>query len=382
MAVAVICEFNPFHNGHQYLLKTAQKITGEPVTAIMSGSFTQRGEVAVCSKWERAEAALENGADLVSELPTVYAVANAERFACGGVSIAKAFSDVNHLAFGCETDDISALTAACEATECDEVNSIVAEQMKTGAYYPKALETAVREVCGDEVADVLTSPNNILAVEYIRALKGSSVKPLPVKRVGVSHDSEALSENFASASQLRKMLRAGESIEPFVPCVPKSITYPELLERAVLFRLRSMEVEDFRALPEVGEGLEHRLVQAIGENNSIEEILSAVKTKRYTHARLRRIIACAALGISEGLQSRSSHYARVLGFTERGEALLKNCSFEVVTSPARSLRSGSENSEFLRRDILASDLAALAFEEVRPGGSDYLTKIIRKNSAK
>ena len=382
MAVAVICEFNPFHNGHQYLLKTAQKITGEPVVAIMSGSFTQRGEVAVCSKWERAHAALNNGADLVAELPAIYAVANAERFARGGVSIAKAFSDVNYLAFGCETDDISALTAASEATELDEVNAVVSEQMKNGAYYPKALENAVRSVFGDTVADVLTSPNNILAVEYIRALKGSGIKPLPVKRVGVSHDSAALSGEFASASQLRKMLREGESIDPFVPCVPESITYPENLERAVLFKLRSMDVDDFRALPEVGEGLEHRIVQAISENNSIEEILSAVKTKRYTHARLRRIIACAALGISEELQSRTASYVRILGFTERGEALLKNCEFEVVTSPARSLRSNSENSDFLRKDILATDLSALAYDEIQACGKDYLTKIIRENRAK
>lgn len=382
MAVAVICEFNPFHNGHRYLLKRVSDITGKPLIAVMSGSFTQRGEIAVCSKWERARAALENGADLVAELPTVYAVANAERFARGGVDIAKAFSDVDTLAFGCETDDTEALTAACQATELDEVNALVAEQMKCGAYYPKALESAVREVCGDKAADVLTSPNNILAVEYIRALKDSGIKPLPVKRVGVSHDSEALSGEFASASQLRKMLRAGESIEAFAPYVPEKITYPELMERAILFKLRSMDIEGFRALPDVSEGLEHRLVNAIGENNSVKEILSAVKTKRYTHARLRRIITCAALGITEEQQAQKAHYARILGFTERGEQLLKSCAFEVVTSLAKALRSGSENSGFLRTDILASDLAALAYKEIEHCGTDYLTKIIRENRAK
>ena len=382
MAVAVICEFNPFHNGHKYIIKRAKELTGEPVLAIMSGSFTQRGEAAVCSKFERAETALRNGADLVVELPTVYAVSCAERFACGGVDIATAFGCVDHLVFGCETDDIASLQSAADALSNAEVNGLVAEQMKDGAYYPQALERAVRSVFGDAAADVLSAPNNILAVEYIRALGTSSIKPLPVKRVGAAHDSEGETGGYASASHLRKMLRAGEDVARFLPRVPGDITYPENLERAILFRLRSMTADDFRLLPEVGEGLEYRFADAVSKYNSLEEILSAVKTKRYTHARLRRILCCAALGITEELQSRSASYARVLGFTDEGEALLKNCSFEVVTSVAKTLRAGGENRDFLRLDVLSSDLAALAYEKVRSCGSDYRTKIIKVNCAK
>lgn len=382
MAVAVICEFNPFHNGHKYIIKRAKELTGEPVLAVMSGSFTQRGEAAVCSKFERAETALRNGADLVVELPTSYAVSCAERFARGGVDIAKAFGCVNHLAFGCETDDIASLKSAADALSNAEVNGLVAEQMKDGAYYPQALERAVRSVFGDAAADVLSAPNNILAVEYIRALGTSSIKPLPVKRVGAAHDSDGETDGYASASHLRKILRAGEDAARFLPRVPGDITYPENLERAILFRLRSMTADDFRLLPEVGEGLEYRIADAVSQYNSLEEILSAVKTKRYTHARLRRILCCAALGITEELQSRSASYARVLGFTDEGEALLKNCSFEVVTSVAKTLRAGGENRDFLRLDVLASDLAALAYEKVRSCGSDYRTKIIKVNCAK
>ena len=179
MAVAVICEFNPFHYGHRYLLGEAKRITGTEVLAVMSGSFTQRGEAAICSKFERAEAALRNGADLVVELPAVYAVACAERFARGGVDIARSFGNVNFLAFGCENDDIDALMAAAEAFDNSEVNALISEQMKEGAYYPQAAERAVRFVCGDKAADAISSPNNILAVEYIRALKNSRIKPLP-----------------------------------------------------------------------------------------------------------------------------------------------------------------------------------------------------------
>ena len=175
MAVAVICEFNPFHNGHRYLLGEAKRITGGEVIAVMSGSFTQRGEAAVCSKFDRAKIALENGADLVIELPTVYAVANAERFAKGGVETAKLFSCVEYLAFGCEDDDLELLTRAAFARDDKRVKEIIAERMDGGDYYPRAYERAVRQVFGDDIADIIAKPNNILAAEYIRALNGSVI---------------------------------------------------------------------------------------------------------------------------------------------------------------------------------------------------------------
>ena len=248
--VAIICECNPFHNGHQYLFETAKRLTGEPVLAIMSGSFTQRGEVAVCSKFERAKIALEHGADLVVELPTVCAVARAQRFAQGGVSIADAFG-AHYLAFGCECDDLSALRQAAFALSRADVNGEIARLMKNGAYYPQAVERAVRAVCGDRAADVLTAPNNILAAEYIRALVGSDIKPLPVRRVGVAHDSEIPSGGYCSASRLRALLRAGERVSDYLPEAPRELTDPALTERAILFRLRSMTAGDFRKLPEV-----------------------------------------------------------------------------------------------------------------------------------
>ena len=379
--VAVICEFNPFHNGHRYILNKARELTGEPVLAIMSGSFTQRGEAAVCSKFERAKTALQNGADLVVELPAVYAVACAQRFAAGGVNIAKAFG-ARYLAFGCESDDLTALTQAADAIKNPAVNAEIALLMKSGAYYPQAVEQAVRGVCGESAADVLKSPNNILAVEYLRALGGSQIKPLAVKRVAAAHDSEETGGEFASASKIRAMLRRGEDVSAFVPAVPKEITYPQLLERAVLFRLRSMTADDFAALPEVGEGLENRLLAAVRQQNSLEEIISAVKTKRYTHARLRRIFCCAALGITEELQRKTASYARVLGFTDEGAGLLKNCACEVVTSVSKLMKSGGENAVLLRCDVLATDLSALAYKRVKSCSADYLTKILRENRAK
>lgn len=382
MAVAVICEFNPFHNGHRFLLGKAKELTGEPVLAVMSGSFTQRGEVALCSKFERAEAALKSGVDLVAELPAVYAVSCAERFARGGVNISKMFGCVNYLAFGCEDDDIDLLKTAAFAGENPEVNAIIAEQMNSGSYYPKAYEYAVRQVCGGEVADVLTKPNNILAVEYIRALRGTDIKPLPIKRVGAEHDSDGADGIYASASYIRKLLRSGKSAEKLLPYAPSEITYPEKLDRALLYKLRNMNAEQLRALPEVGEGLENRILSAARKFGTAEEVIGEVKTKRYTRSRICRILTCALLGITEELQTKTADYARVLGFTDEGGKMLKACIGKVITSAAKAEDLGSDTAELLAADIRATDTAALAYEKVKPCGADYLTKIIKSNSAK
>ncbi len=374
MAVAVICEFNPFHYGHKYIIETARRITGEPVVAIMSGSFVQRGEPAVTDKLERTRAALENGASLVIELPAVYAVANAQRFAGGGARIANALKGVNYLAFGCESDDISLLKRAAEAPSDLRVQSLIKKKMQQGDYYPRALENAVREALGDETADFLKTPNNILAAEYLRQLD-KRIKPLPVKRIGAAHNSQKLSGKFASASHIRELLRNGKSAQGFLPEIPKEITYPQRLDTALLYKMRTISAQELRALPEVGEGLENRLLAAAKTAASAEELISAVKTKRYTHARIRRILTCALLGITEELQSQKSSYCRVLGFTNEGAELLKDCDFEIVTSAAKGV--GGKNAEFIKKDILATDVAALAYEKVRPSGEDFCAQIIK-----
>ena len=376
MAVAVVSEFNPFHNGHKYLLETAKNKTGEGIIAVMSGSFTQRGEVAVTDKFSRARTALENGADLVIELPTVYAVSNAQRFAKCGVEISKAFDCVNFLAFGCENDNIELLQKACNALDNENVKTIISEEMKNGNYYPRAVELAVRSVLGDETADVLTSPNNILAVEYLRNLSNSKVKPLPVMRKGVQHDSNITSGNIASASQIRTLLRNEQQAKSFLPQVPEKITYTENLELITLYKLRSMTLQDFAKLPDVNEGLENRIFEAVNNYNSVKEIIEAVKTKRYTHARIRRILTCALLGITEDMQNSDVKYARVLGFTQSGAKMLKSCNIEVVTSVSKALKN--ENiSEMISKDVYATDVSSLAYSTVLSKGIDFTTPILK-----
>lgn len=377
MAVAVISEFNPFHNGHKYLVQTAKKRTNEPVIAIMSGSFTQRGEVAITDKFSRAKTALENGVDLVLELPTVYAVANAQRFAYCGVQIAKSFDCVNYLAFGCESGNVDSLKNALNAVENPEVNKIISEKMSNGDYYPRALQSAVRAIFGEETAEVLSSPNNILAVEYLKNLADTDIQPLAVKRIGTAHDSDEVCEEFASASLVRSILRSGENAEKYIPSVVQKITFPENLERIMLYKLRMMSAEDFSLLPDVNEGLENRIADAVKRYNSVKEIISSVKTKRYTHARLRRIMTCALLDITENLQRTPIEYVRVLGFNKEGASLLKNCRFEVVTSVAKTQKSDTSITKLLEKDVLATDIAALAYNDVDRCGNDYIQQIVK-----
>ncbi len=376
MSTGIVCEFNPFHNGHKYLVEKAREITGEPIIAVMSGSFTQRGEVALTDKFSRAKAALLCGVDLVLELPAVYAVSNAERFARCGVKILSSFSDMNYLAFGCETDEISKLKKAATAHSNSEIQALVALGMKKGGYYPKVLEESVKSVYGEEISEILSTPNNVLAVEYIRNLS-DDIQPVPIKRMGVSHDSDKTSGGFASASKVRELMHNGEDVSGFLPFVPQEITYPEKLETATLYKLRSMSLEEIAALPDVTEGLENRIYAAVREHNSTEEIITAIKTKRYTHARIRRILTSALLGITEDLQNTETEYVRVLGFTSQGAKLLKNCTLPVVTSVAKGLKLGGNTQTLLEKDIFATDTAALAYPTPHKCGMDFTTQIIK-----
>lgn len=379
MAVAVICEFNPFHNGHKYLLTEAKKRIKEPVIAIMSGSFVQRGEVAVTDKYSRARTALKNGADLVVELPVVYSVACAERFARGGTEIAKSFSNVNYLAFGCENNDVSLLESVAAARYDKDVNRILNELMSQGDYYPRAFEKAVRSVYGNIAADVLKGANNILALEYINCISDSKIKPVAICRKGAEHNSSVTSGNISSASNIRVLLRNGENVNDFIPVSEKieNITYNRNFERIMLYKLRIMSKYRLSLLPEVTEGLENRIYNAVRNYNSVEEIINAVKTKRYTRSRICRILACAMLDITDEIQQTPIEYVRVLGFTSEGAAILKGCKLNVVTSAAKGISIGGNTALLLEKDMAASDIAALGYDNIGSAGKDYTTPIIK-----
>lgn len=380
---AVICEFNPFHNGHKYLLDEIRKQGYDTIICVMSTSFTQRGEVAVVDKFRRTEVALKNGADLIIELPTPYTVATAQIFAKGGANIIKAAGVVDKVFFGSECGNIELIKKAASATKDHRVIALLKENMDEGDYYPQALEKAVKEIFGSEISDILASPNNTLGVEYIKELMGSDIEVDTIKRIAVEHDSLNSNGNFASASLIREMIFNGEDVCRFVPqgdfSNPAKTKYGE---RAVMYRLKSMSLEDFEELPDVTEGLHNRIYSAVKNCNSLDDLLKAIKTKRYTQARLRRIITSAVLGITKDLQSLPLPYLRILGMTENGKEALsqisKGTNLPIVTSIAPALKALDEKAkEMLRCDIRATDLRTIFEKEISDSGADFSTAMIK-----
>lgn len=381
---AVICEFNPFHNGHKYLLSEIRNQGYECIICVMSGSFTQRGDVAITDKWERTRVALENGADLVIELPVPFAVASAQRFAKGGVDIIKATGVVDKIFFGSECGDIKLIEKAAFATKNAEVTAALGEYMDKGYYYPQALEQAVKDIYGTELSAILASPNNTLGVEYVKELTGSGIECGTINRIAVEHDSCDTRGEFASASLIREMIFNNEDVKAFVPegnfWNPAMIEYGE---RAVLFKLKSMSLEDFKNLPDVSEGLENRILNAVRECNSLEELLKEIKTKRYTMARLRRIITSALLGITKDLQNSPMPYLRILGMTDKGKLALseisKNTHLPIVTSVAQALKCLDDNAkEMLMCDIRATDIRTIFERTISKSGKDFTEAFIKR----
>ena len=393
MNYGVVAEFNPFHNGHKYLIDTL-KSQGGTITAVMSGSFVQRGECACASVYERSEMALKNGVDLVLSLPVQYSTASAERFAYGGIATLLSLGVIDGIVFGSECGDEAALRRCAEALLSDELSMYLDKHLRNGDSFPVARQRAISEMIGVEYGDILASPNNILGVEYIKAMIScgyDNVSVATVTRQGASHDSSEHSDNICSASALRDMLKNGKDTTDFVPAATAEIMKKilsgdrgfadfRILERPILYKLRTMNVEDFSAIPDVSEGLEYRIYDAVRSSGSLDEILEKVKTKRYTHSRLRRIILCAFLGISRSDVQMPVPYIRVLGFNEKGASLLKEAkkksSLPIITKSSDIKSLGADARRCFELECRARDLFALAYDIPDVCGREMTDKII------
>ncbi len=390
----IVAEYNPFHNGHKYMVEKCREGGTTHVVAVMSGNFVQRGSVAIMDKRARAAAALGSGVDLVLELPVCWAVSTAERFARGGVSVLAALGCVDALGFGAECDDVSLLLKAADAV-CDiRVHEIIKRELEGGISYPKARENAVSEVFGEETASVLSEPNNILGVEYIKALKGlgSSIVPEPVLRQGAAHDSLKENGEFASASALRVLLERGdEAAFEFMPessvreferlrSVGRAPACFDESERAILSRLRMLSLDDIRNAPDVSEGLENRIYNAIQAATSLEELYDIIKTKRYTHSRIRRIITSLYLGIEPSDVTAQIPYIRVLGFNERGREILKlakdTAKLPVIMKTAQIDALSSEAKHVFDLECKATNLYNLSTPRILPCGTECSDEIV------
>lgn len=385
----IICEYNPFHNGHRYQIEQARAAGATHIAAVMSGSFLQRGDIACFSKWDRAKAALLSGCDLVIELPTVYALSSAERFASGAASVFEAMGCVNTLHFGSESGSIDELMAVAKLCELLDGSERLKKRLKSGENHAAARQALVEQELGPQAGQVLRSPNNTLGVEYLKALirSGSAITPQTVRRHGAEHDACGQSGEFASATYLRQLLEQGRTGE-FLSCVPES-AWPvyqqrlrdeenkinrDALETAVLYSLRMREKEDFFELPDVTEGLQNRLYQASRQAGSLLEFYALTKTRRYTLSRLRRIALCSLLGITKEDTVLSPACLRVLGMNRRGMEILKRmrdtAKLPFGTAFAKLCEAGGRIMEVDRR---ATDVYALCRKNRGPCGEDFTT---------
>lgn len=377
---AVICEYNPFHYGHKFQLDKTRELGATHIVAVMSGNFTQRGDAAIFDKYARAKTALENGADLVLELPARYSLSAAEEFARGAVGIITALGDVDMLSFGSECGDISALKEAAGASEYALHTDLFSDLMRKGAAFPAALAQTVKEYYTDDVYEVLSSPNNTLAVEYIKALDdiGSAIEPVTVERSGADHDSEEEGKQFASASLIRKRILGGEDYSEFAPVLNEPAADIRRLEAAILAKLRTMRPADFESVYDAAQGMGERLYKAARRACSLDELYFLTKTKRYTLARIRRAVLCSFLDIDKRLLREKPAYIRILGMNERGREILAAAKCDIPIDA--SLKALSKHSREAHRQAAfeerCGDIYSLAFEKPRPCGYEFTARPI------
>ena len=349
MRAAVICEFNPFHNGHKFLIEKIKNSCADEVVCVMSGAFVQRGDVAITDKFSRARTALLNGADIVAELPTVYAVSPAQVFAENSVRLAYELG-CEKLCFGAESS-LEELKEALAILDADETQEEIASLMRAGTYYPRALSEAV----GDGYAGVISKPNNILALEYIRACEKFGVEPIAVPRKGADHDSTKTSGDIASGSKIRDMIKNGEDYSRYSPSrIEKAYSLDSGLEALILYSLKSAKPTDSSDIAGISEGIDNLLYKYAQMYNSLEEILTAAKTKRYTMARLRRAALSISLGITAAMQSAPVPYVRVLGVRKDKTGLISSRSLPLIVD----VRRGYDGLSSTAKEVFDIDLKA------------------------
>lgn len=327
MVTGVICEYNPFHLGHKKQLDAIRASDPEgAIVCLMSGNYVQRGAPAIVDKAVRARAAIMSGADLVLEMPVTYSLRSAEGYAAGGVSILSPICD--RLCFGAEDPNAQQLISTAKALLSESFSFCLRSELEKGLSFPAAREAALKALEGNYTP--LNTPNNILAVEYCKAIlsQKSDMQPMPIQRDGSYHADYADPEN-PSATFLRSCMAAGQDFSHYMPehtaRLYKTAPLHSLSagERAVLYRLRTMTDDEFKVLPYGSEGLWRKLMHASRKCATLNEIMDTVKSKRYTRTRLDRMVMCAALGITNEILEAKPPYVRVLALSDKGRQVLR-----------------------------------------------------------
>ncbi len=365
MIYAVISEFNPFHNGHRYLLQQLPKAEEDYTVCIMSGHFVQRGEPAAYSKWARAAAAVQNGADLVLELPLPFVLSNGERFAEAGVQIAAALGQPTTLAFGTEEGDLTALERLAALTE-EELAPTLKEELEKGLSYGAARQAALERTMPEE-SKLLLQPNNLLAYGYLKAALPLGIPCVTVKR-SAPH-SGAPEGIYCSASFVREN---PDRFKEFCPADQGPRLDDRAAETGLLSLLRMTTAEQLVQTANISEGLENRILTALTRADHLQALLEEIKTKRYSMAKLRRALCAAALQLPQDLPHRMPPYLRPLAFNQKGQELLKSLK-KTATLPIT--QSGKEceavSPAFFEVERRATDLWNCWCSSPAPVGEDF-----------
>lgn len=406
--LGIVAEYNPFHNGHFYHMQESKKITeADSCICVISGNFTQRGEPSIVNKWAKTYMALCCGADLVIELPTIYSISSAENFASGAIKIFDSLKIVTDISFGAECNDLATLNNIANVFYSEPANykTILNHELKRGLSYPMARENAVLMYLNDikRYANVLSNSNNILAIEYLKALKQqkSMIQPNIVPRKNVYYNDQKIVDDFASATAIRKLMlnREYAEVRKVVPRSTYQIIGEEYkknhiilgikkYEKEIIYALRVMPIEEIQNLPDVNEGLEFAIKKAASETNDIEELIEKVKSKRYTQTRIQRILLYVLLGITKKDMEDSKKmvpYVRVLGFNSRGKILIseimnQNPKLNMITSVGKyvnkKMPKNKQSTRMLDLDINATNIYTLGYGGESKANLDYTQNMI------
>ena len=436
--LAIISEYNPFHNGHLYQFSKSKEITGaDCILVVMSGNFVQRGEPAIINKWARADMALAAGADLVIEMPFVFSTQDANGFALGGITLLNSLNVVQYLCFGCENNNRNMLLAIGRFLGNENANykTLVKENSKKGFEYPKARAQAICEyqenfgidqlkiTSSIQLMEILSSPNNILAIEYMKHLLKikSSILPIPIKRIGAAYHEDTIQKSISSATSIRNEIlqnikypyqidkKSSGKIKSVMPISAYNILDKELsegrapvslnrYEQYILATLRNIPKEKLSLIHGVNEGLENRIKNAALKSTSIDMLLCSIKTRRYTLTKIKRILLHVMTGLLKEdvalFNNYGAMYIRVIGFSHKGKTLLKkikkNSSLPIITKLSNFLREvNSEKSlhykdllKMINYDILSTDLYNLGYSKVnaRVARTDFTSKLINREN--
>ena len=399
--LAIIAEYNPFHNGHLYHLQKSKKILKPDYSiCIMSGNFCERGNTSIIDKWSKTEAALKCGFDMVIELPVLYSISSAENFAEGAIKILEAFGDVT-LSFGSECGDLDVLNniANVLCSEPKGYQTILAHELSKGISYPKARENALLLYLNDikKYANVLSKPNNILGIEYLKAIKKlkSKVIPYTLKRIDSGYNSLKIKDRLASATAIRNLLIENKNVKKLMPSPSynilldniengKTIKDISVFEKEIIYTLRRMSLAEIANLQDVTEGLENVIKEAANNCNNLEDLIDSIKSKRYTRSRIQRILLYSILNITKkDIQDsyKTKPYIRVLGVSNRGKLLLSQLSnpkYPCITSVKKFMDTNTNKilKNMLEKDILASNIYTVEYKNDSKANLDYTKKLI------